>query len=1097
LRPRGAGPGAVEVSQSAPDLLAQLHRIFGERLVGAAESLIDAGCVTDVRVLQAGSVVTGIAVAALADARPAKHRVYIQYRAVTDSAAGPNPEGECSCGERSPCVHIAAVSIAAALAHKPVMDSARSSALPSARGQHSASSTSGSPAPQHLYYLLEVRSADDARALERPSASALQVSAWVGHRVARRGEVEIEGACMFSPRLAPGSDFPRYVEAHDKDIIRTLTAQHFDSPWELSGEAGADVLKRAVRSGRAHWQKLRGQPLRSGPARQLACAWEILPNGDQRLRCQTSGGALILLGLEPVMYVDGVTGECGVADLPCAPGLLRQYCDRGPITPEQVADVNAQLMRDATGGAASLPRLQSLPIRTQARRSLRAKLLLSAHSAAPAAAGHQIIDVTLQLVYNDLPIDDRLLGAEQDHVRIVEHGTLCEIPRDHAAEQRLRAQLEHALPDNRQSASAWLGFMVGAVPALQADGWEIVTDDAFPYRIAGQQDWYADLQTAREDWFDLRLGAVVDGQRVNLLPALVSYLQGALGSNDGSCRVGEQLLVRLDDGRYLPVAIERIQRIADTLVELLEQDSLNKQQALSICAGEASRLAQLAHDLDGPALHSDDQSLLALVSNLENFRGIEPLPAPAGFRATLRSYQEEGLGWLQFLRRCHVGGILADDMGLGKTVQTLAHLLLEKAEGRLRKPSLIVAPVSVIGNWQQEIQRLAPELALVVWHGNRRKERAALLGKADIIVTGYPLLQLDSELLLACELYFLILDEAQTIKNPRAKVTQVARALQAEHRLCLTGTPMENHLGELWSLFNFVQPGLLGGQEQFQRRYRTPIEKHRDAKRAEALTRRIAPFVLRRTKDAVARELPPKTQIVESIVLDERQRDFYDGIRLAMHQRVLEAIQQQGLQHSQLTILDALLRLRQACCDPRLVNSDAQTQAVPSAKMDWLRTVLPELVAEGRRVLLFSQFTSMLALIEQAVTELAIPYCLLTGQTRERAALVERFQSGTVPLFLISLKAGGTGLNLTAADTVIHYDPWWNPAVEAQATDRAHRIGQLQPVFVYKLIAQGTVEEKIMQLQADKHALASQLYSERNATPGQLSSADLEALFAP
>ena len=454
------------------------------------------------------------------------------------------------------------------------------------------------------------------------------------------------------------------------------------------------------------------------------------------------------------------------------------------------------------------------------------------------------------------------------------------------------------------------------------------------------------------------------------------------------------------------------------------------------------------------------------------------------------------MGWLQFLRRHGLGGILADDMGLGKTVQTLAHLVIEKQQGRLHKPSLIVAPVSVLGNWQQEIRRFAPELRLLILHGAKRKESFAAIDSADVTIIGYPLLLLDSEILLEREYCFVILDEAQTIKNPRAKVSQVARALRAEHRLCLTGTPMENHLGELWSLFDFVQPGLLGEPQQFQRHYRTPIENSGDTKRAAALKQRIQPFLLRRTKDAVARDLPPKIQIVEAIELDERQRDFYDGIRLGQHRRVREAIEQQGLARSRITVLDALLKLRQACCDPRLINTDVQTQAIPSAKLDWLSTTLPELTAEGRRILLFSQFTSMLRLIEPVVKELSIPFFLLTGETRQRTELVKRFQAGGAPLFLISLKAGGTGLNLTTADTIIHYDPWWNPAVEAQATDRAHRIGQDKPVFVYKLIAQRTVEEKIMQLQADKQALVNQLYTEESGSPSQLSSTDLEALFS-
>src|SRR6185437_2448954 len=294
-----------------------------------------------------------------------------------------------------------------------------------------------------------------------------------------------------------------------------------------------------------------------------------------------------------------------------------------------------------------------------------------------------------------------------------------------------------------------------------------------------------------------------------------------------------------------------------------------------------------------------------------------------------------------------------------------------------------------------------------------------------VVITGYPLLQLDSEVLLAHDYYLIILDEAQTIKNPRAKVSAMARALRAKHRLALTGTPVENHLGELWSLFDFAQPGLLGEERQFQRHYRTPIEKDGHRTRARALAQRVAPFLLRRTKDAVARELPPKTEIVETIALEERQRDFYDGIRLAGHRQIQDIVRQQGLARSQITILDALLKLRQACCDPRLLEVAGAKDDVPSAKLEWLTDALPELIEAGRRVLLFSQFTSMLRLIEQRVTELGIPYCLLTGATQNRPEVIARFQSGMAPLFLISLKAGGTGLNLTAADTVIHYDPWW------------------------------------------------------------------------
>jgi SNF2 family DNA or RNA helicase len=717
--------------------------------------------------------------------------------------------------------------------------------------------------------------------------------------------------------------------------------------------------------------------------------------------------------------------------------------------------------------------------------------------------------------------------------------SLYEIPRDRDSERLFESQLADVLGSVPQDRSAWLAFIMGGVPALQAAGWEVVLDERFPYRVVAADQWYGDLgaDLRQSAWFNLRLGVLVDGRPVNLLPALTRYLQsslaqpsqgqspgqappgrdggpGADGETDAAgCRVGEFWLVRLDDGRYLPIALERIQRIANTLVELFDRDSLTTEAALSLPRSQGGRLAQLAMELNGPTLSSDDTSLAVLIEELKSFSGIRALPAPANFRGELRPYQQEGLGWLQFLRKFRLGGILADDMGLGKTVQTIAHIALEIENARLSKPVLIVAPVSALGNWQHEFARFAPGLSVRTWHGAQRRKSLTALNAAQVIITAYPLLLIDSEVLLAKDFGLVILDEAQMIKNPDAKVSQMARALRAECRLCLSGTPVENHLGELWSLFDFLQPGLLGNERHFQRHYRTPIERNGDRGRAEALSARLAPFLLRRTKDSVAKELPPKVEIVESITLDEKQRDFYDGVRLAMHQRIQEVIRQQGLARSQITILDALLKLRQVCCDPRLVKADdgessAQRDTaadsgerardgVPSAKLEWLATVLPELVAEGRRILLFSQFTSMLRLIESLLTELAIPYCLLTGETTDRTAVVERFQSGEVPLFLISLKAGGTALNLTAADTVIHYDPWWNPAVEAQATDRAHRIGQTKSVFVYKLIAEGTVEERMLQLQADKRALASRLYTGKSASPTALRAEDLEMLLAP
>ena len=1071
---------------------------FDSHLEAAANQLIATGGVTDVRILQGGGVVTGVV---------GKHRVYIRRL-----AGGSKIEGECNCSERSPCVHVAAVAIAAdknataqpySAQRSPVGSPStpvqqqrllyllkpklpRDPGTPVALANSGAPTTSGAPLTSGAPAIFGAPATPGATAAPvtaaSPPAGGVQVEVFVG---------QPNSAQPFAFRSSLGAEgFPRYVEATDKLILKELAC----------GELPNTMLQQIAATGRAFWSSLRTQALRTGPTRSAPFAWHTLPNGDQELRCQAGASANVVLDADSALYVDSASAELGPLESNHPFNLVQQYWGEPPIRPEDIATTNEQLALEA-----SFPRLQEYSVQKHALTTLTAQLTLNAGPGA-----------TLQFIYNNLPVESARLQDDHASVRQLMDGVLYEIPRDLAREREWRARLTQLLPAPTDVRELWLAFMLEGVPSLQAEGWSVSIADDFPYRLARADDWYGDLESdRRQGWFNLRLGVVVNGQHVNLLPALARYLQTTLAGGDqaslqteptilpetpegnAGCRVGEQWLVLLDDGRYLPIAIERIQRIANTLVELFDRDGLTAQQALSLPKSHTGRITQLARELNGPALRAGDASLQALLEDLDSSSGIKPQPAPTDFRATLRPYQEEGLGWLQFLRRHGFGGILADDMGLGKTVQTLAHLDLEKQQGRLTRPVLIVAPVSTLSNWQQEVHRFAPHLEVLLLHGSRRKESFSLIDKVDVVVTGYSLLQLDSEVLLAREYYLVILDEAQTIKNPRAKVSMVARQLRAEHRLALTGTPVENHLGELWSLFEFVQPGLLREERHFTRHYRTPIEKDGNRQRAQALAQRLAPFLLRRTKDAVAKDLPPKTEIVETLAFEDRQRDFYDGIRLASHRRIQEVVRQQGLARSQITILDALLKLRQACCDPRLLDVGPGNTDVPSAKLEWLATVLPELIAEGRRILVFSQFTSMLRLIEKMVAELGIPYCLLTGETQNRPEVIARFQSGQAPLFLISLKAGGTGLNLTAADTVIHYDPWWNPAVEAQATDRAHRIGQEKPVFVYKLIAQDTVEERILQLQADKHELANRLYTESTGSPASLTSTDIEALFAP
>ena len=472
---------------------------------------------------------------------------------------------------------------------------------------------------------------------------------------------------------------------------------------------------------------------------------------------------------------------------------------------------------------------------------------------------------------------------------------------------------------------------------------------------------------------------------------------------------------------------------------------------------------------------------------------------PPSFTAELRPYQQYGLDWLQHLRANAMAGILADDMGLGKTAQTLAHIAVEDASGRLDCPVLIVVPTSLVANWVSEAAKFVPALRLVVLHGlDRHQRRRNEVYSAQLVVTTYTVLARDIEAMRNIDWHLVVLDEAQAVKNPDTNVSRAVRQLRARHRLCLSGTPVENNLGEIWSQFAFLMPGLLGDRRRFGKRFRTPIERNGDIARRALLGRRLKPFVLRRTKSEVATDLPPKTEIIRRVELEIDQRDLYETIRLSMHEKLRHEIELHSLERNRILVLDALLKLRQVCCDPRLVKlaaARAASEATPgtSSKLVVLMNMLRELAGEGRRALVFSQFTSMLDLIKPELDRAGIGFVELTGATGDRASPVNRFQSGAVPVFLVSLKAGGRGLNLTAADTVIHYDPWWNPAVENQATDRAFRIGQDKPVFVYKLIAAGTVEERILELQAKKGRLAATL--DPDAVLSVLDGEDLDYLF--
>ncbi|XKY16313.1 DEAD/DEAH box helicase [Stutzerimonas stutzeri] len=708
-------------------------------------------------------------------------------------------------------------------------------------------------------------------------------------------------------------------------------------------------------------------------------------------------------------------------------------------------------------------------------------------------------------------------------VRQTEGARVLSIARQPDVEQTLRQQLQRlgfrpalrqsqALPKDSaemfelQSEAAWLNFTQTQLSPLREQGWQVVMQPGFAYDVTPIDAWYVEVDEPPEhSWFDLELGIVVEGEQISLLPVLLGLIRRnpALLSAHALAQRGddENLRVQLDrrrEGDEQPLQVllpfGRLKPILATLSELYLQEQPQGEN-LRLERSDAARLA----GLDALPLHwNGGEHVRNFARRLRDFHKADISP-PQDLNATLRPYQLDGLRWMQTLRTLEVGGILGDDMGLGKTLQTLAHLLLEKQAGKLDRPSLVVMPTTLIPNWQDEAARFAPSLKVATLHGTTRRQLYQHLTDYDLLLTTYALLPRDIDLLAEVPLHVLVLDEAQNIKNASSKAAQAAGRLDARQRLCLTGTPLENHLGELWSLFQFLMPGWLGDIKQFNRNYRTPIEKHGDADRLEHLTKRTRPFLLRRRKEQVAQDLPPKNEILHWVELSPAQRDLYETVRLAMDSKVREEIHRKGLASSQIVILDALLKLRQVCCDLRLVkgNGPRPVRGGTSGKLDSLMEMLTELIAEGRRILLFSQFTSMLSLIEEELQSRTIDYVQITGDTKDRRTPVKRFQNGDVPLFLISLKAGGTGLNLTAADTVIHYDPWWNPAAENQATDRAHRIGQDKPVFVYKLIARATVEEKIQQLQQRKAELASGVLDAGEQGSWQLEQTDIEALFAP
>lgn len=649
--------------------------------------------------------------------------------------------------------------------------------------------------------------------------------------------------------------------------------------------------------------------------------------------------------------------------------------------------------------------------------------------------------------------------------------------------------------------NALCAFSAYSIPQLRGLGWRVEIHAEYPWQVVGGD---APLYVAaspdrdRPDWFGVELGVEIDGQRVDLLPALLQMIDGSGAGDLASLARSARrcIAVPAGDNRWLPVSPSRLKLLAKVLTELYRDNG--KIKAPMVRAPLVAELCATLHDGARPLRWVGDTKIREQAYALAlGPRRTARVTAPQSLCADLRPYQREGVAWLQNLVAHDAGGILADDMGLGKTLQTIAHILIEKEQGRLDRPAMVVTLTSLVGNWLREFKRFAPTLKVTTHHGANRHEKRDQLCEHDVIITTYPMVTRDRDDLATLPLHIVVLDEAHSIKNATAQASEAVRALDTRHRLCLSGTPIENHLGELWALFDFINPGLLGGKEEFSIHFRQPIEEKGDKVRLDALRERVRPYILRRTKTLVAPELPAKTQLVRAVELSGAQRELYESIRVAAHADVRRHIKQRGMAGSQIAILDALLKLRQVCCDPRLLTSDSAREVTASAKLDVLLELVTNQLADGHRILIFSQFARMLGIISESLLARGIGHVTLTGNTPDRQKPIDAFQQGRSDVFLISLKAGGAGLNLVGADSVIHYDPWWNPAAQAQATDRAYRIGQTKPVFVHDLIAAGSVEERMLSLQRHKRLLADSILDNGAAAKGALTERDVDDLLAP
>lgn len=686
------------------------------------------------------------------------------------------------------------------------------------------------------------------------------------------------------------------------------------------------------------------------------------------------------------------------------------------------------------------------------------------------------LDIKLILRYGELDVPyshprSRFFRLENDVVHIIRRNEENEKEiYHHLIETGLRPLSDGTL---RVTGSRVLTWMFNNLSRLEQEDFEIVGRDTLSkYRIRTGEPNVEVQISSKIDWFDLNIKVDVEGIQLKL-----SDLKKAIRKKNR--------IVKLSDGSLARIPEDWFDRF-----RTLFHFSNVTDEGTQVARFHATLIDTLFEESNA---RRTDRDFEKMVERLRLFKKIKKKRIPKRLKGKLRPYQKAGYDWLYFLNEFGFGGCLADDMGLGKTIQTLALLQHEKESGPM-KPNLVVCPTSVVFNWQKEIERFTPDLRVGQHTGLVRNLSTQIAEEPDIILTTYGIMLREIESLMQIKFHYVILDESQKIKNPDSQTARAACLLDANHRLVLTGTPVENNTLELWSQFHFLNPGLLGSLTQFRQMFTLPIEKHQHQEPAELLRKLIFPFILRRNKEHVARELPPKFEQVIHCPMNPEQLDLYTFWRDHYRAMLLDQIDSDGLAKSRMHILQGLSKLRQIACHARLVDN---TKVEDSGKFESLKEFVAEITAEKHKILIFSQFVRMLKLVRAWCDEAGYAYSYLDGATRKREEEVERFQTDpAIPLFLISLKAGGTGLNLTAADYVIHIDPWWNPAVEMQATDRAHRIGQDKPVFVYRLITKDSVEEKMLELQGRKKSLVDNLIRADSSFFKSMTREDVETLFS-